>query len=100
MNNQFELYGKIITIKPEYANAFQLYEAGEISKMADYFAHLSTGIDYCDLAELSSEELAQAVESGFKQDVIDLSGSRVWEALLCGDEKELDRLLKFPLNQR
>ena len=100
MNNQFELYGKIITIKPEYANACWLYETGEISKMADYFAHLSTGIDYCDLAELSSDELAHAIESGFKQDVIDLSGLHVWEALLSGDEKELERLLKLPRNQR
>ena len=100
MSNEFVLCGKSITVKPEYANAYRLYEAGEISQMADYFAHLSTGIDYCDLADLSSEELAQAVESGFKQDVIDLSGLKMWEAMISGSKDEIDRLVRLPLDQR
>lgn len=96
----FIMKGRNVSIRGEVARAHRLYEGSAIDQMADYYAYLSSKIEISDLDTLSDEELSAAIEEGFKKEVIDLSGERVWIALFSGNETEVARLMKLPKEDR
>lgn len=96
----FIMNGRNVTIRGEVARAHELYEGSAIDQMADYYAQLSSKTGAPDLDALSDEELSAAIEDGFKKEVIDLSGERVWVALFSGNKEEVFRLMKLPKEAR
>lgn len=92
--------GRQITIKGEVARAHNLYEGAPIDDMADYYAHLSTGKEDSELLLMPDDELSAAIENGFKSEVLDVSGEKVWIALFEGNMEKASQLLQLPNDKR
>ena len=92
--------GRNITIRGEVANAHELYEGSPSDSLASYYAHLATGKEDADFLVLPDEALSKAIEDGFKKEVIELSGEKVWIALFSGNKDKAAQLLQLPKDKR
>lgn len=92
--------GRKIEIRGEIERSHEIYHSAPIDQMAEYYAGIAAGDDSEKLDTLSNEELARAIEEGFKKETIEASGEKLWMALFAGNTAEVERLVNLPKNAR